>query len=352
VIVRPWIALALAGCGAAPPTSGAIGNIGQPHATIGDATLAMFVPVTRDAGGRCELQRVDPLENASEVLATFAGDCLGARIGWRADLARAIVWFDPGTRADGDSDAEIHERWFDVDIATHRASPLQPPYDAREVAYNGSDIVAFTLHEFPGANGTTVAYLGHTLDFTTFQDGIPAAAVAHRRVGTDWQIIDITATTTGWDLAMDWMASPSARTLGPRSVALLEAHHELGEIADLDTKASLFGIAHSLPDGDGWGALPTKYGPLYVWQSVGEFAYTTARIAWARGASVAILPELGDAAAFVAIAVRGRYALVVGSAAGTRARLYDLAEHRLAYRAPDVARPTTLWPVPASARSK
>src|SRR5207247_1769785 len=78
------------------------------------------------------------------------------------------------------ADPEISDRWFDVDLTTHQAIAFGAPYDAHEVGYAGDEIVAFTLAEFPNSTGS-VTYLGHTLHFSAVTEGIPAAAVAHRR---------------------------------------------------------------------------------------------------------------------------------------------------------------------------
>src|SRR6185295_14402854 len=96
----------------------------------------------------CVLARVDPLASARDELARFPNGCLGARIGWRPDRTRAVVWFDPGTAytpsfssqstpAPGHpvEPVDIRERLYDVDLAAGRVQPLDIPEHLAEVAY-------------------------------------------------------------------------------------------------------------------------------------------------------------------------------------------------------------------------
>jgi len=182
---------------------------------------------------------------------------------------------------------------------------------------------------------------GTRLDFTQISEGMPAAALAFARRGGRWELVSVTATTTGWDYARGWSAAPEAEHLGPRSSALLEAHLDTKPV-DPDARAALERIARSEPEpGDAWA----QAGGLYIWMFSGEFVYTTGRIAWrdASGA-IALLPELGLTEKDpVAVIVRGRYLLVARSSYGTSARLYDLTEHRRIH-ATDTARAVTFWP--------
>jgi hypothetical protein len=83
-----WLMFAIAACGApAMP----LGNASRGAVPRGDATLAVFEP----EGNGCVLRRRDPAAATADDVARFDHDCRGARIAWRDDLERAVVWFDP-----------------------------------------------------------------------------------------------------------------------------------------------------------------------------------------------------------------------------------------------------------------
>jgi hypothetical protein len=334
------LALAACGSGAREAPSPIANNAATTVQQLGDTTLALFAPINE----HCQLRRVDAITGQFVALAEFENRCAGARIAWRADLARAVVWFDPGNRLA--ADPEIEDRLFDVDIAHRAATRFEPAYDAHEIGYAGDDLVAFTINEFPAAKGSTVTYLGQALDFTNTQDGIPAAAVAHVRRAHGWTVVDVTATTTGWDYAMGWAASPTAKKLGPRSIGLLEPHTALTVVNDIPSHVALEKIAPSDPSGDRWGEMATPHGPIYVWESVGEFTSTTGRIAWQTSSGVALLDsaDLRRNEQLVALIVSGHYLLISDASSGANARLYDLVERRLVYTAPPGSRATTMWP--------
>ena len=321
-----------------------------------DSTLALLEP----ARGACILRRVDPVADVEIELARFPNACFGARISWRADLQRALVWFAPGNAyASGysaagapapghaDEDVTITERRYEVDLVTHEVSSIAAPTTDRstEIAY-GADgsLLAFAEREVPNASGV-VTIEGRVLDFTQVHEGLPAAAITYRRSGGAWKIASVVATTIGWDYARGWSASPEAAGIGPRSNALLEAHSETSEVADAATRTVLDQIAKSKPDGDGWAQITTAAAAIYVWMFNAEFVSTTGRIAWRRAdSSIELLPELGfTGGELVAISSRGRFLLVAGSNAGAFPRLYDLVGHRLVY-ASETARAVTFWP--------
>jgi len=297
--MRAALVLLAACSGTAPP----IANGGHATAPPSAAALVVFEP----AGAACVLALVDPLAQAREELARFPNGCRGARIGWRPDHARAVVWFQP---EDGSDDAELvpaaaAPHLYDVDIAAHTVAALDLPPQLAEVAYGTNGVLyAFVEQDLPNAKGV-VTVRGTRLDFTQISDGMPAAALAFARRGGRWELVSVTATTTGWDYARGWSAAPEADHLGPYSNSVLEAHLDTKPV-DRDARAALERIARSEPEpGDAWA----QAGPLYIWMFSGEFVYTTGRIAWrdASGA-IALLPELGLTEKDpVAVLVRGRY---------------------------------------------
>jgi hypothetical protein len=341
---------ALAMLAACSGTAAPIANGGHTTTPPSAAALVLFEP----AGKECILARVDPITRDRDELVRFPNACLGARIGWRPDRARAVVWFDPSTAYEPSFSSrstpapghpvdpvDIRERLYDVDLAAHTASTLDVPEHLAQAAY-GTDgtLYAFVELDLPNAKGV-VTVRGTKLDFSQISEGMPAAALAFARRAGRWELVSVTATTSGWDYARGYSAAPETEHLGPISADVLSAHAETKDIADAAARAALERIARSEPDGDGWAQL----GPLYVWLFSGELVYPTGRIAWrdASGA-IALLPELGFTAGdSVAVLVRGRYALIASSAAGMFARVYDLVEHRRIY-ASDTARAVTFWP--------
>ena len=331
---RALVVLAACSSTAAPITNG-----GHATAPPGAAALVLFEP----AGMACVLARVDPLAQQREELARFPNGCQGARIAWRPDHARAVVWFEP---EDGSVDmplvpAAAAPHLYDVDIAAHVVAALDIPPQLAEAAYGTNGVLyAFVEQDLPNAKGM-VTVRGTRLDFTQISEGMPAAALAFARRGGRWELVSVTATTTGWDYARGWSAAPEADHLGPHTSELLDAHLDTKPV-DRDASAALERIARSQAEpGDAWA----QAGPLYIWMFSGELVYTTGRIAWrdASGA-IALLPELGLTEKDpVAVLVRGRYLLVVRSNYGTGARLYDLTERRRIY-ASDTAFAVTFWP--------
>jgi hypothetical protein len=241
---------------------------------------------------------------------------------------------------------EITEHRYELDLATHAVSSIAPPQNDRavELAY-GADgsLLAFAERDLPKAKGV-VTVEGRLLDFTQIQEGLPAAAITYRHDGDAWNLVSVVATTTGWDYARGWSASPEATGIGPRSNFLLESHASTTEVADPATRRALDLIAPSKPDGDGWAQLANA--AVFVWMFNAEFVSTTGRIAWRRAdGSIALVPDLGfTGGELVSIATRGRYMLVAGSNTGTYPRLYDLAEHKRVY-ASETSRAVTFWPL-------
>jgi hypothetical protein len=320
------------------------------------ATLAVLEP----DGDGCVLRRIDPIARTSTDLARVPVACLGARVSWRHDLQRAVVWFDPSNlRSAGygatnrpnaghsDETIEITERRYELDLVTHEITTLVPPENTAELGYDSDGtLLAFVERDLPNAKGM-VTVEGRVLDFTQIAEGMPAAALTYRRSGATWQLADVVATTTGWDYARGWSAAPAASRIGPRSAEQLEAHAYTTEITDVAIRAQLDRIAPKGPDGDDWAQLASTT-PIYVWLFNAEFVSTTGRIAWRTGTGLALLPDLGfTAGELVAIATRDRYLLVAGAGAGTTPRLYDLVAQRLVY-ASETSRAVTFWPRPSS----
>jgi hypothetical protein len=232
----------------------------------------------------------------------------------------------------------------------------RPADKVSEYAYGtGGRLLAFVEHDLPNARKTKVTYRGHTLDFTRIQEGLPAAAVVLVHAGDGWQLVSVTATTTGWDYAAGWRAAPEARHLGPGSAGVLEAHAATAE-PGAATKATLERIAKPADEGDSWAQLASAAPPeavrseieklpVFVWIVTAELTYTTGRIAWTLpDGSIALLPGLDfTGGELVAITARGRYLLVANSGSGAFPRLYDLVEHKRVYSS-DTARSTMFWP--------
>ncbi|HUJ58819.1 MAG TPA: hypothetical protein VLX92_10010 [Kofleriaceae bacterium] len=332
------------------------------HATAPPVEPGPTLVVLEPAAAECALRRIDPVGGAAIELARFPGACAGGRISWRPDLERALVWFDPGNLysagyggagvpAPGhrDEEAQITERRYEVDLATHRVSTIAPaPERAVEIAYGGDgSLYAFAERDLHDAKGI-VPVEGRMLDFTQLQEGLPAAAITYRHDGGTWRLVDVAATTIGWDYARGWSAAPEAATIGPRSYDMLAAHAATTEIRDAATRGALDRIARSTSDGDGWAEIAG----IYVWMISGEFVSTTGRIAWRGGAgAITLLPELGfTGGELVAIRPRGRFVLVASSNAGAFPRLYDLVARRLVY-ASETARAVTWWPEPRALHS-
>ncbi|MEO8703897.1 MAG: hypothetical protein ABI867_27860 [Kofleriaceae bacterium] len=330
----------LAACGAPAPLT-TVEN------TAPKLTGSLELVLVEPAGDACVLRRVDPIGHINHDLARIPGSCLGARISWRRDLARAVVWFDPLTLAETDTMVEVTARAYELDLTTGRVEPLPLPTgdSMLDLGYGGDGAVyAFSTHDLPLARGI-VTYLGHPLDFTSVTDGIPAAAIAQRRGPNGWTVADVTPTTTGWDLAPMWHTLPISRSLGPRSVEILDSHHGLDPVA----LPELERIAPTQADGDGWGVVHTPHGDLYDWHRVGEFGYTTGRVAWRdKTNTIVLVPGTevfndDDTVVLVAIRPRDRYVLIASGEAGANGRLYDLVDRTLVYTM-TTGRAVTFWP--------
>ncbi|HEY5934419.1 MAG TPA: hypothetical protein VIU61_07290, partial [Kofleriaceae bacterium] len=360
LVACPALALALAACSSPPAPEPIAGRPTTRPESPTDSTLVMVEP----DGAQCVVRRRDPVTQRADELARLPGDCYGARLAWRTQLDRFVVWFQPGNvhsagyGADGaprpnhpdEDERQIRERAFEVELAGGAVKPVALPAAdrAHELAYAASGtLYLFSVEELPKATGK-VSVRGTLLDFTDLGEGIPAAALAFKRTTTGWELASVTRTTTGWDYAAGWGAAPEARGLGPRSFELLDSHADTSEISDRTTKAALDAIAKPNDDRDGW--LQVVPG-LYAWQITGEFSYTTGRIAWGTGHTVKLLPELGfSAGELVAIRTRGTFLLVAGAHAGAYPRLYDLQTKKLVFQS-ETARAVTFWPTASSSGS-
>jgi hypothetical protein len=346
--------LALAACG--HPPRPALGNARGP-VVASESELVLF----QHDGTACVLVRIDPVARTSVELAKLPEPrCTGARIAWRPDLARAVVWFDPGTLHVGVSSGndappaghpnDPHEadgRRFEIVLATHAVSELPRVPDREqpdELAYGRDGVLRQFATEAFNIGLTRTMYLGHALDFSTVTDGIPAAAIVDAWIDGHWQLEEVAATTTGWDLALEWHAAKASAHLGPSSTDLLAAHADTSELA-ADEKIALERITPTIKDDtDGWARLATSYGPIYIWMFNNEFSYTSGRIAWHAGGTIAELPALGfTARELVSVIVHGRYLLVGSDRTGAYPRLYDLVERRLVWSS-ETARATTFMP--------
>ncbi len=339
-----------------------------------DSTLSLLEP--RD--GKCQWSRVDPAAQKRAVVASFEGDCKGARIAWSGDLRKALVWFDPelvqtaGYFAKGASPAGYPDetptpgathRMYEVTVSSGEVRPVPVPTVEGELlgmGYKGADLIALSLKslsEEQVAQGS-VTIDGQTLAFEEGMEGLPALAYAYR-VDKDGQSkrVEVKATSQGADLSLGVSVLDASRGQGPRSVEMLESHmRNEGPAVDEAQRTKLLPLvpaalvekvkAEGMPEEAQWVRGGGQAGTFYVWEVSGEFAHTVGHLVFEVGGQLSPAKELGFTEGdLVAVNTRGPFLLVAAERVGSHPRLYDVRTGKLVFRS-DGARATTFWPAP------
>lgn len=333
------------------------------------STLSVFEPV--DAS--CEWRAVEPASGKTTALATLPGSCVGARVAWSPDAAKALVWFDPQhvqTAAyssstsskpgyeDERADEQAKPRLFAVDVRTGKVDavplPVAPPSQSLDELGLGPDgaPLAFFEESLPDdvQEKGSVTVDGQVFDLTAFEEGLPALAHAMKFAQGKWTKVETKATTTGWDYAMGVQALDAFGGLGPRSVELTSGHVQ-GDAAEPKEAAALKKLApkQAGPEDGEWIFVGAGGARVYVWEITAEFAYTTGLVA--TGTPPQVLPKLGFTDGdLVSLRPSGTYLLVTASGVGTHPRLYALPEGKLVFSS-DTARAVTFWPGTATPES-
>jgi hypothetical protein len=354
-----------AGCRTAPEST--------PRASAPTAsTLSLLEP----REGRCQWLRVDPLSQKRVTVASFEGDCKGARIAWSSDLRQALIWFDPhwlqsagyfsrdaspAGYPDEKPTPNSRPRLYEVTLDSGKTRELPLPSlegELRTFGYKGTELLALSIQEIPqeqqGQRSITVD--GQVLTFDEGLEGIRALASAWRigEAGPP-QRVEVKTTTVGADLSLGISALDAARNLGPRSTELLEAH--LRNQGPAPTEAQLAALLPLVPapmakkvqtkEGAGevsWAHGVTPAGSFYVWEIIAEFAYTTGHVVFETGGRLHLAPDLGFTDGdLVSVSSQGTFVLVSASNVGTHPRLYDLRSGQQVFRS-DTARAVTFWP--------
>lgn len=333
------------------------------------STLSVFEPV--DAS--CEWRVVEPASGKTTALATLPGRCVGARVSWSPDAAKALVWFDPQhVQAAGYSsstsskpgyederaDEQAKPRLFAVDVRTGKVDavplPVAPASQSLDELGLGPDgaPLAFFEESLPDdvQEKGSVTVDGQVFDLTAFEEGLPALAHAMKFAQGKWTKVETKATTTGWDYAMGVQALDAFGGLGPRSVELSSGHVQ-GDAAEPKEAAALKRLApkQAGPEDGEWIFVGAGGARVYVWEITAEFAYTTGLVA--TGTPPQVLPNLGFTDGdLVSLRTSGTYLLVTASGVGTHPRLYELPEGKLVFSS-DTARAVTFWPGTATPES-
>jgi hypothetical protein len=325
-------------------------------------TLSVLEP----EGGGCVWRRLDPVAGRSGVVATFEGDCFGARVSFAMDGSRAAVWFDPSTFHEAVLYASYgpRPRWpdeqpresmqtslCDVTVATGhvRRLPLPKTRGLAEVAYGPKGLLAFTVADLTQVERTEqrVVVDGKAIAVPPTQEGEPAVARAWREAEGRWKPVETKVTTRYACDARDFHALDAAARLGPRSGAILSSRALTGTPPESFRQA----LEHErLPtDGDEWAALAEAAAPVFVLMAAaGEGVHTTSLIRLANGESIETPQHLDYAGGeLVSVTCRGPYLLVAGVASGTHPRLYDVTTRTLVWTS-DTARAVTFWPTARS----
>lgn len=339
-----------------------------PAVPTGPATLSLLEPTT----GRCAWRAHDVTADAGVDVATFPGDCVGARVAWSRDLKKALVWFDPEhvlmarysaasasapAHADETVDEAARPRAFTVDLSTGAQAvlpmpPLTPSQSLSELAMGPDGApLAFLLERLTDEEATAQRATrdGQTYDFSDINEGLPGLAVALRWADGAWKRSETAVTTTDWDYAMGVRALKAFDTLGPRSAELAAPHAPSDEV-DPDEAAALAPLSPKKagPDDGQWVRVQVEGARLYAWQVTAEFAYTTGLLALGNPPKPLAGVGFTDGE-LVGLQSRGGFLLVTASDVGMHPRLYAMPGGALRY-ASDTARAVTFWPRPTKPR--
>ena len=315
-------------------------------AAPGPAQPRVALSVFEPAAGGCRWSRVDATTGKRQVVATFPGDCRGARVGFSPRVDRAMVWFDPslgvlrvrasgiyreesaarsGAVAPGAVASGASARWYRVALPAGRPVMLPPAPRGQlvEVGFGAKgEALAFTLEPSP-----TLEVDGRKLPVPEGQ-GLPAIARAFRLDGRRWKIVETHVTRQGADLSTGIGVLALAADLGPRSQSLRSVRPEGKPVEDPAMLRRLHEFApDAIPDDQNrWLRLATSRGDVFVWQTAVESVFSTGRMAFREGERLTAPPALGFGAAdLVALALDGDHLLVAAYEDGSRPRLYDLA---------------------------
>lgn len=330
------------------------------------STLSVFEP----AGPSCEWRQVDPVAGTKVVLASFPGSCVGARVAFSPDAAKAVVWFDPGlVQSSGYSstlsskpgypdetpDEKATRRAFVVSTRRPKVEPLPlpsvPGQTLQDLGVDATGAVVALLEEAVPEDAKGVITSGaQKFDLSTITEGLPVLVHAYRREGTEWRKFETKLSTTGWDYGLGVKELEASNKLGPSSEDLLTSRGQ-GDSVEGEVLPQLAKLApKGAKEDDGtWIFFGAGGARFYVWEISGEFAHTTGLVA--SGSPPAVLPKLGFTDGdLVAIRTSGPYVLIAGSNAGTHPRLYEFPAAKLVFSS-DSARAVTFWPTTAKPES-
>ncbi len=329
------------------------------------STLSVFEPVE----ARCEWRQVEPVKGTKVVLATFPGSCVGVRVSWSPDAAKAIVWFDPQhVQRAGYSSQVSSKPGFPEEVADEKAAPRAfvvstrrpeqeplpfpalPKLELKELGVDATGAALALLEEaLPDDAKGVIESGGAKFDLSTISEGMPVLVHAYRRDGAAWTRVETKLSTTGWDYGLGVQELEAFGKLGPRSVAISTAHAQ-GDTAEGEVLERLGKLA---PKGAGeddghWIFVGAGGARLYVWEISGEFAYTTGLVAGPDGTA---LPKLGFTDGdLVSLRSSGAHVLITADGVGTHPRLYEAPAMKLIFSS-DTARGVTFWPTTAKAES-
>lgn len=321
------------------------------------SVLSLFEPV-KDG---CDWKRVDPVAKTSAVVASFPGSCVGARVAWSKDGAKAAVWFDPKlvqTASIGGSeigapgypdeapDEKAKPRLFSVTPATGQAQALPLPAFALEDFGVGpaGEVLVLSLDEVDDAAvkaGTTTVD-GEPFKLEPVEDGLVALAFAWRLERGAWARVETAQTTTGWDYGRGVGQLAVNETLGARSTELLRTLAGALDGPDAATLEKLKGLAPAVGEGD-WAVLGPFGERAFVWTVMGEFPHTTGHLVFEAEPASKATGAGFTAGELVAVKREGPFVLLSSGHAGAHPRLYDARTKALLFSS-DTARAATFWP--------
>lgn len=322
-------------------------------------TLSLLEP----AGKGCTWYKRDLKANKAQVLATFPGHPRGARVAWRADQRRALVWFDPDTveylkEQPETGGAGAKPRLYQVALDRPGSAPvaltLPPAGKLQDLGFNTrGEAVALTMtvsDKEASRDSQGRAYFdygGRRYTGSKDLEGMPV--LVHAWVlgpKENWNRRETVVSDDGWDYAQGVRRLKASEGLQYRTGEALEAHPATTELKDKAVRKALLKLAPTLKpvDNDDWARLKDPAVPLYVWMVTGEFTYSTGRVAFGVGPNAEWAPRLPWASRdLAAIQHRAGHLLVAGAAAGGHPRVYDVKSRKLVF-ASDTARATVFWP--------
>jgi len=354
---------------AAPPAKPAPRNA-LDAVPLTESTLSLLEPQE----GRCQWVRLDPGEGKRAVVASFDGDCKGARVAWSADGKKGLVWFDPdcvqaaGYSADtasppGHPDEQATPgatpRLFEVTFASGEVRKVSFPQvegEVRDLGYRGEEVVALALQSLSPEQAEAKTVVDGKPVSVPQGEGQPGLAQVYRLESDGaWKRVEVKGTREGAEGAPGLGALTAASALGPRSVERLDSTlRDEGPEPTGEQLAKLLpwvppGLLETvktdgMPEGNRWAHGVTPAGAFYVWQVTGDALHNTGHLVLERGGEYVPVKDLGFTdGRLVSVTSQGRFLLVASERAGTHPRLYDLRTGKRTFSA-DTARATTFWP--------